>query len=40
MADLYTLLIFVGMVGAILIYMSWHFYRADSFHHRELEQHR
>jgi len=40
MADFYTLLIFLGTVGAIALYMYWHFYQADNFHHGESKQHR
>ena len=40
MADIYTLLIFLGTVGAIALYMYWHFYQADNYHHGESKQHR
>ncbi|MFK7816949.1 MAG: hypothetical protein AB8B92_11500 [Gammaproteobacteria bacterium] len=40
MADLYTLLIFLGTVGAIALYMYWHLYQADNYHHGESKQHR
>jgi len=31
---------FLGTVGAIALYMYWHFYQADNYHHGESKQHR